>query len=242
MNVFIVDDEPLVLDNLEYLLTDYPDVKITLKSTDILSVLEQVKKQKPDVIFLDINMPVMDGLTFANCLSEQGIDTNIVFVTAYDNYAIDSYAYNTTDYILKPVTKEKLSRTMRKLHRLLDDRAPEKAKPAEISMSSVMALRDDRYYLIELKKAQYLYVSGRKLMIVMDGVEYQLKNTFNYWTDVLREQGWMRVHRSYLINLAQIENITPMSNSVYYVKMKNSSEEIVVSRSFISEFREIFNI
>lgn len=240
MKIFLIDDEPLVTINLELLLKVYPEVEILLKTDDARMALEQACILRPDVIFLDINMPQMDGLTFARTLQERQIDTKIVFVTAYADYALDSYEYNTIDYLLKPVTQARLKRTMAKLQQALSAKTDEASAKKEDAFK-ITVLRNSRYYIIDLRDAQYVYVLGRKLAIVVDDVEYQLKNTLSYWIDYLEKQGWMQVHRSYIINLAQIESISSLSNSVYSVRMKRCSEVITVSRSFIACFRQMVN-
>ena len=240
MTIFLVDDEPLVTINMELLLRVYPDAEILLKSDDPRFALEQACELHPDVIFLDINMPQMDGLTFARTLQERQVDAKIVFVTAYADYALDSYDYNTVDYLLKPVPEARLKRTMAKLQQALNAKA-EDAPAKKEDDHRITVLRNDRYYMIDLRTAQYVYVQGRRLTIVADDVEYQLKNTLSYWIEYLEKQGWMQVHRSYIINLTQIESISPLSNSVYNVRMKRCSEVITVSRSFIARFRQMVN-
>lgn len=242
IKAFIVDDEALVLDNLEYLLDAFPDISIVLRTTNVQEALDKVSELKPDIVFMDISMPAMSGLDFARRLYESNIRSYIAFVTAHDHYAIDAYAYNTIDYILKPVTMTKLRRTIQKLESMENaDKAPAKKAPAK-PVTTIMAMRNNRYYPVDFSAAQYIYTSNRKVQVVVNQQEYQLKNTFQYWVDTLKPLGWLRVHRSYLINLSQIETVMPMSNSVYYVTMKNSSEEIVVSRSFITDFRENIDI
>ena len=241
MKIFMVDDEPLVMENLEILLKAYPSVEILLKTTDPLYALEQASLLHPDVIFLDISMPQIDGLTFAQTLQERQLDTKIVFITADADYAVDSYEYNTVDYLLKPATAPRLKRTMAKLEKVLSSSSSEKEAPDETEYKT-MALRNDRNYVIDLRQAQYVYVQGRRLLIVVEDTEYLLKNTLTDWVERLEKQGWLQVHRAFIINLAQIESISPMANSVYGVRMKHCSEMIPVSRSFITKFRQMMHL
>lgn len=239
LNVFLVDDEPLGLENLEFLLAQFPDLVVQLKTTSPNEALARAIQQKPDVIFLDISMPEMSGLALAERLYEEQIPSKIVFVTAYDNFAIDAYAYNTIDYILKPVTYDKLRRLLRKLEKSAN---ADSAALSETPLNRFMGFRANRYHAIAPENAQYIYTSSRKVLLVSDGKEYELKNSIAYWTEKLEPRGWFRCHRNYLINLSQVDMVEPMSNSVFFVTMRNCSQKVIVSRQYSNTFRKLFEL
>ncbi len=242
LDIFLVDDEPLGLENLEFLLSQFPDVAIKLKTTNPFEALTQAVRQPPDLIFLDISMPGMSGLAFAEKLCEAQSPSKIVFATAYDNFAIDAYAYNTIDYILKPVTYDKLRRLFRKLEKNASGEAQMRRTARSNAVSRFMGFNANRYHAIAPENAQYIYTSNRKTLLVANGQEYELKNNIGYWTEKLRLQGWFRCHRNYLINLSQIDMVEPMSNSVYFVTMKNCSAKVIVSRQYSTIFRSLFEL
>lgn len=237
LSIFLVDDEPLGLENLEFILSQFPDVSIQLKTMDPQEAFYQATCQKPDLIFLDINMPGMSGLALAEKLCEAQLASKIVFVTAYDNFAIDAYAYNTIDYILKPVTYDKLRRLFRKI-----EKSKEFGSANADGVSRFMGFRENRYHAIAPENAQYIYTSNRKTLLVANGQEYELKNNIGYWTEKLKLQGWFRCHRNYLINLSQVDMVEPMSNSVYFVTMKNCKTKVIVSRQYSAIFRSLFEL
>ena len=119
LNVVIIDDEPLILENLKYVLKQFENIHIRYESTDAVSALEYVKEaQGIQIIFVDITMPVLNGLDFAERVFELNPNIRIVFVTAYEQYAINSFSVNVLDYILKPVTVSRVRKLLDKFERL----------------------------------------------------------------------------------------------------------------------------
>ena len=235
LNVFLVDDEPNGLENLEFVLSQFPDISVRLKTTDPREALSRMDQLKPDVVFLDISMPEMSGLA----LAEKLYPARIVFVTAHENFAIDAYAFNTIDYILKPVTFDKLRRTIRKIEKDIEEN---RVVPSKEAPESFMGFYANCFHAIARNDAQYIYTGNRKVLLVYNDREYELKNSISYWAEKLESHGWFRCHRNFLINLSQIDMVEPMSNSVYYVTMKNCSKKVVVSRQYSGIFRGLFEL
>ena len=117
LNVILIDDEEPALSEMEYLLKNYPEICILGKFTDPVEALEQISKRKPDVIFLDIDMPVLGGLAAARKLLKDEHKTDVVFVTAYEQYALEAFQVEAVDYLLKPISKERLNQTIERLLR-----------------------------------------------------------------------------------------------------------------------------
>ncbi len=115
LKAILVDDEQMALDFLEHLLREHNDIEIVDKLTNPLSVKENVMQTNPDVVFLDINMPQVNGLELAEQILEMNPNIQIVFVTAYDDYALSAFEINALDYLLKPIQKERLKKTMKRL-------------------------------------------------------------------------------------------------------------------------------
>lgn len=246
LDVMIVDDEQLILENLKYVLGQFKSVHIVYESTDSLSSLEYVK-EKPDidVIFVDISMPILNGLDFAEQVFEAAPNIQIVFVTAYEQYAIKSFGVNTVDYILKPVTVSRVKKVLDKLERLCTG-AQRKPQPAvsesDAPLSKIAASKNNQFYIIDPQDAYFIMVHGNDILLYTRDEEFRLKYTINYWTQKLAEQGWIRCHRSILINMNHIKSISPMFNSTYTVRMENRKEEIPVSRSYINDFKRALNL
>ncbi|MDO4866821.1 MAG: LytTR family DNA-binding domain-containing protein [Clostridia bacterium] len=238
----LVDDEQSGLETLAFLLKDYPDVEIAFMSTDPVAALEALGRTAIDALFLDIEMPVVSGVDFCERVKETRPEIAIVFTTAYEHYAVRAFELGALDYLLKPVTRAALRRTIDRLREYcgLLGRGPR--LPVEDS-EMVLGTMDGKHYVIDFTKALYLVMEQRSVFVVTPKGRFRLRNNnISYWENTLAPKGWFRSHRAYLINLKKIESISKMSNSVYYIRMKGGTEEIPVSRSFFAEFRQLLGM
>ena len=246
MRVMLVDDEQSALDTMSFLLRDYPDMEIAFASTDALEALEMLKKTEVDALFLDIEMPVVSGVDFCERAKEAHPDIAIVFITAYEHYAVRAFQLGALDYLLKPVTRAALARTVGRIREQyeLHSRAPapREAFQHDDEGEVVLGVMDGKHYIIDFTEALYLEMEQRSVFVVTPKGRFRLKHNISYWESYLIPRGWFRSHRAFLINLKMIESITKMSNSVYSIRMKGSQEEIPVSRSYFAEFKQLFKI
>ena len=245
LDVVIVDDEKLILDNLKYVLSQFSCFHIVFESMDSLAALEYVKENKNiDIIFVDITMPLLNGLDFAQQIFELNPTIGIVFVTAYEKYAINSFDVNTLDYILKPVTVSRVRKLLEKLERLWFG-GPKIESPVsdkEAATNRIAASKNNQYFIIDPAEACFIMQVGKELCLYTKNDEYRLKYTVSYWENKLIKEGWIRCHRSIIININMIKSISPMFNSTYTVHMIGRKEEILVSSSYISEFKRRLNL
>ena len=241
MRVMLVDDEQSALDTMTYLLKDYPDVEVAFASTDAIAALDMLERTPIDALFLDIEMPVVSGVDFCERAKEAHPRIAIVFITAYEHYAVRAFQLGAQDYLLKPVTRSSLKRTMGRIRDQynLQNRVP----PTPVEESEVvLGTLDGKHYIIDFTEALYVEMEQRNVFVVTPRGRFRLRNNISYWEAYLVPQGWFRSHRAYLINLKMIDSITKMSNSVYFIRMKGSTEEIPVSRSYFAEFKQLFKI
>lgn len=241
MRVMLVDDEQSALDTLSYLLRDYPEVEIAHASTDAIEALKVLEDTQIDALFLDIEMPVVSGVDFCERVKESCPEVAIVFTTAYEHYAVRAFELGAIDYLLKPVTRSALKRTMGRIRDQYNRRDHFQGSQAD-ECEVVLGTMDGKHYVIDFSEALYLEMDQRNVFVVTPRGRFRLKNSVAYWESYLVPKGWFRSHRAYLINLKMIESITKMSNSVYSIRMKGSTEEIPVSRSYFAEFKQLFGI
>src|SRR5271165_7055775 len=132
LSTIIVDDEQLACDELSYLLKDFPEVDLIATGSNGLQAAELIQKMEPDLVFLDVNMPGLDGLGVVRQLREKGVELpHVIFVTAYDQYAVEAFRLEALDYLLKPVDKVRLAESVDRALRFVQDRmAPETPVPA----------------------------------------------------------------------------------------------------------------
>jgi len=251
LRIALVDDEQLILDNLNFLLAHFNDVEVAFSSTDALAAIQLIGEQKPDAVFLDITMPLINGLEFAERVRERSPGTRIVFITAYEQYALDAFRVNAVDYLLKPVTTSKLVRSLDRLREGkdggsegADPKAPGQGAGRTTSTRSlkIPAYQDNRIFLIDPSKALYIEAAKRDLYVVSGQGRYMIRESMNYWENALKGRGWLRCHRGFLVNTNYIEEVSPMFNSTYLLSLKGCETEITVSRTYIAEFKSFLNL
>ena len=241
----LVDDEQSALDTMSYLLKDYPDVEIAFASTSAPEALEWLGRKEIDVLFLDIEMPMLNGVDFFERAKAVYPDIAIVFITAYENYAVRAFQLGALDYLLKPVTRTALKRTIDRVREHFALRSHAAAAPAPGPAGDtevVLGTMDGKHYIIDFTEALYVEMEQRSVIVVTPKGRFRLKYNISYWENYLVPMGWFRSHRAFLLNLKMIESITKMSNSVYSIHMKGCDAEIPVSRSYFAEFKRLFGI
>lgn len=243
----IVDDEQLVLDNLKYLLIQYPNIGIICDTTDPRRALDTIKNNLPvDVVFMDVSMPTMNGIEVAKQIYVMNPSIKIIFLTAYEKYALSAFEVNTIDYILKPITSRRLSRSLNKLDNLLQSEKPDKAKAGSnqsgIILTKFVGFKGNNYFVIDINDGYYIKIEGRNLMLYTKDQVYFIKHSMNYWEEQLSSHNWVRCSRACMININHIQAFTPMFNSTYSLKMTNHVEEISVNRTYLDQFKKLLNL
>lgn len=245
MRVMILDDEQLVLNHLKEILSQFEDVEIVYESTSAREALRHFDEVNPEVIFADIEMPEMNGVELAERIFGMNPASKLIFVTAYEQYAIEAFRVNAFDYILKPVTTSKISHTLNKLRKLGfgDMKEAEKGDEEEKKeIFRIIGTQNNKFYIIRPEEGKFIKTVAREQILVTAKGEYTLKNSLSYWEEKLKNHGWFRCHKGFLINLNEIEEVYPMFNYTYNIRMKGTNEEVLVSRTYVKEFKEILNM
>lgn len=244
MKALLLDDEVLVLNNLKFLLKNFSQIEIVYESTNAVEALEWIVHNDVDVILIDISMPDINGIDLAEYVSEIKPHIKIVFITAYDNYALDAFRANTVDYLLKPITLPKLTKTIKKLETYMQsyEKLPIKKKENYNLSPKIQGYIDDKCYIINSREGIFIKTEPRKIILVTIKGEFLLKYPINYWENLLSSHHWFRCHRSYLINIDRIVSIYPAFNQTYGIQMQGTEEEVIVSRSFLQEFKKLLSL
>src|SRR3984885_1993326 len=123
LSTIVVDDEQLACDELSYLLKDFPEVDVIATGSNGLEAMELIRKMEPDLVFLDVNMPGLDGMGVVRQLREKGVELpHVIFVTAYDQYAVEAFRLEALDYLLKPIDKVRLAESVERARRAMQER------------------------------------------------------------------------------------------------------------------------
>lgn len=247
MNTVIIDDEQLILDNLKFVLGQFEEFSVCYESTNPFETLDYIRNtENIDIIFADISMPMLSGIEFAERVFNLNPDIHIVFVTAYEKYAIDAFNVNAVGYILKPVTVSGIQKILNKLEKLNEKTEKSNSQntetEGEYNLSKIVGMKNSQYVMFDESEIYFIMALDRELVMYTKNDEYRIKYNISFWEEKLRNKGWIRCHRSYLINTKYISRISPMFNSTYVVHLKNRQEEIPVSRTYIGKFKKALNL
>jgi two-component system LytT family response regulator/two-component system response regulator LytT len=256
LKVMVVDDEQLARDELCYQLEQLGDVEVVAQAGNGVEALSAASRCEPDLIFLDIQMPGLSGFEVARQLLEQ--DTQVpalVFVTAFDQYAVEAFEVNAVDYLLKPVDIGRLEQALARARRRLSLDRPGQVNDQLERLVKMMANRQirrdqvavrvgERFLLVQAEEIIYASLADESINIVTG----QVTGTSNYRTlDELQarldpEVFW-RVHRSHLVNINKIKEIVPWFSRNYILRMKDAKgTEIPVSRAQTKRLREYLRL
>jgi two-component system, LytTR family, response regulator LytT len=262
LRALVVDDEQLAREELSYLLAQVGGVSVVGEATNGIEAIGLIEDLTPDVVFLDVQMPGMNGFEVARqCLSRQAAGSlqgsEIVFVTAYDQYAIEGFQVNAVDYLLKPVDAHRLEQALQRTRRRLqsDRPAPAVANGELERIVKLVTERQSRRERLAVKVGErFMLVDADDLIFasladdVITVVTSSLTGTSNYRTlDELQAHldpaVFWRVHRSYLVNINKIKEIVPWFSRNYILKMNDGkTSEIPVSRSQTKRLREYLRL
>jgi len=231
LRAVLVDDERLARDELGYLLGRVGGVEVIGQAGNGDEALSTIDRLHPDVVFLDVQMPGLTGFEVARRMVDKRAASHIIFVTAYDQYAIEAFEVNAVDYLLKPVDAQ-----LEKIVQLVAERQSRRER---------MAIKvGERFLLVHAEEIIYASLADDGLTVVTN----QHSGTSNYRTlDELQERldpsVFWRVHRSHLVNINKIKEIVPWFSRNYLLRMKDTkSTEIPVSRTQTRRLREYLKL
>lgn len=258
LRALVVDDEQLAREELCFLLDRVGGVEVVGQASHGAEALQLIERLDPDVVFLDVQMPGLTGFQVARDVLSRGLAPQLVFVTAFDQYAIQAFEVNAVDYLLKPVEPTRLAQAVARAR----DRAPDARRLANAlghddleRIVQMVAERQNRRDRVAVKAGErFLLIHAEEIIYasVVDDtitiVTAHLVGTSNYRTlDELQSHldptVFWRVHRSHLVNINKIKEIVPWFSRNYILKMKDTkSTEIPVSRSQTKRLREYLRL
>ncbi len=254
ITAIVAEDEQLLRQDLVNALAQvWPDLNLVAEVEDGATALEAIAAHKPDVVFLDIRMPGLTGLDVAAALAETSPLTQIVFVTAYDQYAIDAFKQGAVDYLMKPVSKERLAETVGRLKsragpnannlqiaeliKQLTSGAQIAAPRVPLTWITASAGRESR--LIMVDDIAYFQADNKYTVLMTAEGEALIKKPIKELIAELDEGHFKQVHRSTIVNLRAIKSITRDDSGKGVVKFKFCKEVVHVSQPFMHLFRNM---
>ncbi|WP_371376427.1 LytR/AlgR family response regulator transcription factor [Sporomusa aerivorans] len=254
VKIILADDEkPMAAELCSVLLELYPDLCIAGVAHDGEAVLKLAKAHKPDILFLDIQMPGMTGLEVAERLMTCEDPPAIVFATAYDEYALTAFSVNAIDYILKPYDEADVERVMKKFEKMLA-RASVKTKagsqrdcPKAAGVRKFTVEKGDRMEIISSDNIELVFAKDRLVYIrTLDGEIYRTKLTLQEFEGKLPAERFFRCHRNYIVNVNQIKEIANWFNKGYLLILQKTAAgkgmEVPVGRAYAARLREYIEL
>jgi DNA-binding LytR/AlgR family response regulator len=264
LRVLIVDDEPLARQELQFLLESVGDVELLAMGSNGIEAVELIRTHKPDLVFLDVQMPGLDGFGVLKKLIEKKMRMpQVVFATAYDQYAVRAFEVNAVDYLLKPFDRARVGKTLDKARARMtpaDTNGGEAATTAKLDAllrlvegakaqgkngpGKVVVRAQTRLLLVDQREICFASIEGGAISVTTATVEGQSNcRTLEDLMDQLDAETFWRVHRSYLVNIHHIREVVPWFKSSYQLRMDDPKKtEIPVSRNQTKRLRELFNL
>jgi len=254
VSAVIVDDEQLALDELSYLLRSVDDVSVVAQGRNGLEAINLIKEHAPDVVFLDVQMPGLDGFGVIKKLIDRKIALpQIVFATAYDQYAVKAFEVNAIDYLLKPFDKKRVGQAVDKARKKIEGSSASKEKldtlvkmlEAQRPQNSKVLLRSvGRLFLVDQKDVCYATIDDGVITVVTPAIEGQSNcRTLEELLEGLDADMFWRAHRSFVVNINRIKEVVPWFKSSYQLRMDDRKQtEVPVSRAQTKRLRELFGL
>jgi two-component system response regulator LytT len=253
ISTLVVDDEQLAREELTYLLESFPDVEIADTASNGLQAIELIEEREPDLVFLDVQMPGLDGLGVIRRLREKGAYLpHFVLATAFDQYAVEAFRLEALDYVLKPVEKDRLGECIARARRVIEEKQrveEEKqleaaaAKPA-LQRSKLLVRSNNRNLIVDAQDLIYATIEDGLITVVTPHIEgHSNYRTIEELQSNLDPNVFWRVHRSFLVNINKIREVIPWFKSSFQLKMDDKKQtEIPVSRIQTKRLRALLKL
>ena len=235
MKAVIIEDEPLAVENLKYYLKDYP-IEIVGSAYRINEAAKLIKKENPEIVFLDINLSGEDGF---DLLEKIEINFKLVFVTAYNEFAVRAFEVNALDYIMKPLSKKRIDKTIQRLFK-----NPNLENTNRYDINDVIFLSsDERASFVKVRDIVYIEADSSYSNLYLSDETFKVASkTLKKWESILPENEFLRVHRSFLLNINYIDKVHKRRNGTFKVVVSKSKNSIDISRRCAASLRTRLNI
>jgi len=244
IRVVIVDDEPLARDIIKSYLKGHADIEIVGECSNGFEGVKAINELHPDLLFLDIQMPKINGFEMLELLEEH---PHIIFSTAFDNYALKAFEINAADYILKPYSKERFNEALDKARQKIKSDAPKNSrkvvedhKEAKEELDRIVVKFGNRIHIIGLETIRYIQAQDDYVEVHTHEGKYLKQMTMKYLEKRLPADQFVRTHRSFIANITFIDKIEVYEKESYLLHLKEG-QKISVSRSGYAKLKEVLS-
>jgi two-component system, LytTR family, response regulator len=237
LKTIIVDDERLARVELRSMLEDYENIEVVDETENVSDTVNSIEKNKPDVVFLDIQMPGESGFDLLNKVEPL---PKIIFVTAHDEYAVRAFEVNAMDYLLKPVNPDRLARSLGRLES--EESQDEDSLPKLDYEDRMFITLDNEMLFLRLRSIVCINAAGDYSEIVThNGRKGLVLKTMKEWEKKLPDKQFIRIHRSTIINMEYIDRVEEWFNYSYHVFLKGINKPLVMSRRYAAKLKQVFS-
>jgi len=242
IRTIIVEDEKLARKLLKSFLSDFENIEIIAECENGFEGVKAINEMKPDLVFLDIQMPKITGFELLELLDHK---PHIIFATAYDQYALKAFEYNAADYLLKPYSKERLQEAVQKVadRILAEGPASDVADklvsfPHEEALERIVVKNRNKIHIIPVDQVRYIESMDDYLLIFTRENRYIKQNTMKYYEKALDPKNFVRIHRSHIVKVEEINEIQQYEKESYIVILKDKTK-LKVSKSGYKNLRNV---
>ena len=242
MKLIIIDDEPLAHSIVKEYLRGFPDLELVAECNDGFEGIKAIQQHKPDLIFLDIQMPKINGFEMLELIEDAPA---VIFTTAFDEYAIKAFESNAIDYLLKPFSKERFGKAIQKYQLQQNNSSVEKvietAAESPAQQNRVVVKDGSKIKIIPVHQIHYLEAADDYVKIISNDGNFLKKRTMAFFEKSLESFQFVRVHRSYIVNTQLITRIDAYEKESHLLLL-TTGEKIPVSKAGYSKLKEVLGI
>ena len=246
MKVIIVEDEFLAQQELTWLIQQHSQMEIVGTFDDGLDVLKFLQHNKVDAIFLDINIPSLDGVLLAQNISQFAHKPFIVFITAWKEHAVEAFELEAFDYILKPYQESRIVSMLQKLEAAWQQQQQSSIVNSNPSAprenDTINLVKDERIIVTPISDIYYAEAHEKMTFVYTRRESYVMPMNITEFCSKLPSSHFFRCHRSFCVNLNKIREIEPWFNNTYILRLRDLEFQVPVSRSKVKEFRQIMHL
>jgi two-component system, LytTR family, response regulator len=242
VKAIIVEDEFLAQQELSWMIQHHSQITLEACFDDGLEVLKYLQNHRVDVIFLDINIPSLDGMLLAQNINQFAHKPLIVFITAWKEHAVEAFELEAFDYILKPYHESRIITMLNKLEASWQQQQSPASSPQTLAPQTVNLVKDERIIVTDINDIYYVEAHEKLTFVYTRREAYVMSMTISEFCSRLPESVFFRCHRSYCVNLSKIREIEPWFNNTYLVKLRDLDAQVPVSRSKVKAFRQLMRL
>ncbi len=249
LRALIVDDEPLARQRLKKLLQDEPDVEVIAECADGGDAVATIRAEQPDLVFLDVQMPVLDGFGVLEAIGPEQMPA-VIFVTAYDRYALRAFEYNALDYLLKPFDRDRFRKALERARAQLSKSplreevqqligATEEFRTEGKPLERLVIRSSGRVFFLRVDEIDWIEAAGNYVRLHVGKETHLLRDTMSSLEARLDPKKFLRIHRSTMVNIERIQELQPLFHGDYIVILRDG-KQLNLSRGYRQRLQEVF--